>query len=714
MGMTTPVFRFAPSPNGLLHLGHALSALVNFDMARAAGGCLLLRIEDIDHTRCRPEYEAAIYEDLTWLGIEWEEPVRRQSEHFDEYRAALDKLCVMRLTFPSFESRAELAHLVADRESHAREPRDPDGAPLYPGTARLMSDDERQARIASGAPYAIRLDMTTAQEWAGSLRWTETGAGPGGEHGSIAAAPEAWGDVVLGRKETPTSYHLSVVIDDALQGVTHVVRGQDLFWSTSVHRLLQALLNLPMPVYHHHRLIPDADGKKLSKSTNATGLRELRAQGMSSQRYSQAGRPRRVAPQSAPCHLDRGRRAGGPVPSRRKKKPGPLRRTKARPRATSLGSGPTELALANLAHDIRTPLTGMLAMSELLVASDLPERERRWAAAIRDAAGHLARLTTLVVDAAKAGSSKLVLQTEPFALRELVEAVAQSLAARADGKSLETEISIAKTLPARAIGDAVRLRSALENLIDNAVKFTERGRVSLTVTTARAPRDRLRLRFAVADTGIGIVAADLKRLFRPFVQANASIARRFGGAGLGLAFVKRIAQSMGGSLEVKSRPGRGSTFVLTVLIEQAPPMAKAGAPRDAPAGLHVLCVEDNPYGRVVLNTVLTEIGHRTSFVGSGEAALAALERERHDVVLLDVALPGIDGFETARRIRALPGPPGLIPIIGVSGRTDTSDEAAARAAGMDGYLHKPLSPQQLDAALADAVAAPVRYRQEAG
>ena len=353
-------------------------------------------------------------------------------------------------------------------------------------------------------------------------------------------------------------------------------------------------------------------------------------------------------------------------------------------------------------------------MSELLVASDLPERERRWAAAIRDAAGHLARLTTLVVDAAKAGSSKLVLQTEPFALRELVEAVAQSLAARADGKSLETEISIAKTLPARAIGDAVRLRSALENLIDNAVKFTERGRVSLTVTTARAPRDRLRLRLAVADTGIGIVAADLKRLFRPFVQANASIARRFGGAGLGLAFVKRIAQSMGGSLEVKSRPGRGSTFVLTVLIEQAPPMAKVGALRDAPAGLHVLCVEDNPYGRVVLNTVLTEIGHRTSFVGSGEAALAALERERHDVVLLDVALPGIDGFETARRIRALPGPPGLIPIIGVSGRTDTSDEAAARAAGMDGYLHKPLSPQQLDAALADAVAAPVRYRQEAG
>ena len=274
------VFRFAPSPNGYLHLGHALSALLNFDMARAAGGQLLLRIEDIDETRCRPEYESAIYEDLAWLGVEWDEPVRRQSEHFDDYRAALRKLHGMRLTFPSFETRSELAHLVADRESHALEPRDPDGAPLYPGTARLMPEDERAARIASGAPYAIRLDMTAARDWAGALHWTETGAGPSGESGEIAADPEAWGDVILGRKDTPTSYHLSVAIDDALQGVTHVVRGQDLFWSTSVHRLLQAVLELPAPVYHHHRLILDADRKKLSKSTHSTGLRELRAQGI--------------------------------------------------------------------------------------------------------------------------------------------------------------------------------------------------------------------------------------------------------------------------------------------------------------------------------------------------------------------------------------------------------------------------------------------------
>jgi glutamyl-Q tRNA(Asp) synthetase len=278
--MTRPVFRFAPSPNGYLHLGHALSALLNFDMARASGGRLLLRIEDIDRTRCRPEYEAAIYEDLAWLGIEWEEPVRRQSEHFAEYRAALGKLHSMRLTFPAFESRAELAHLVADRESHAREPRDPDGVPLYPGTARLMSDEERRKRIASGQPYAIRLDMAAACEWAGPLDWTETGAGPQGEIGTIPAAPEAWGDVIIGRKDTPTSYHLSVVIDDARQGVTHVVRGQDLFWSTSVHRLLQSLLDLPAPVYHHHRLMLDAEGRKLSKSTQSTGLRELRAQGV--------------------------------------------------------------------------------------------------------------------------------------------------------------------------------------------------------------------------------------------------------------------------------------------------------------------------------------------------------------------------------------------------------------------------------------------------
>ncbi len=278
--MTQPVFRFAPSPNGPLHLGHALSAMLNFDMARQSGGRFLLRMEDIDEARCRPEFEAAIYEDLAWLGLEWEEPVRRQSAHFDEYRAALDRLDALHLTFPAFESRAEIARMVADRDVRERWPRDPDGTPVYPGAARQMHQDERQKRIAGGEAYAIRLDMERAIEWTGPLTWTETGQGPLRETGRIAAAPAAWGDVIVARKETPTSYHLSVVLDDALQGVTHVVRGQDLFWSTSVHRLLQSLLDLPEPAYHHHRLMLDNEDRKLSKSTQATGLRELRAAGL--------------------------------------------------------------------------------------------------------------------------------------------------------------------------------------------------------------------------------------------------------------------------------------------------------------------------------------------------------------------------------------------------------------------------------------------------
>ena len=277
--MPPSVFRFAPSPNGYLHLGHAFSALLNLDLARQTGGRLLLRIEDIDLTRCKPEFETAIYEDLTWLGIAWDEPVRRQSEHLADYREALEKLSAQNLVFPSFETRAEIAKLVAQREASGRWPRDPDGAPLYPGTAKLLSSDERARLLGSDAPYALRLDMAAACARAGDLFWAEHGEGPDGEIGAVAARPEAWGDVVLARKETPTSYHLSVVVDDALQGVTEVVRGQDLFWSTSVHRLLQQLLGLPQPAYRHHHLILDAAGGKLSKSTEATGLRELRAGG---------------------------------------------------------------------------------------------------------------------------------------------------------------------------------------------------------------------------------------------------------------------------------------------------------------------------------------------------------------------------------------------------------------------------------------------------
>jgi glutamyl-Q tRNA(Asp) synthetase len=278
--MTPPVFRFAPSPNGPLHLGHALSALLNFDMAREAGGRLLLRIEDIDRTRCRPEYEAAIHQDLAWLGIEWEEPVRRQSEHFAAYRKALDRLTAMKLTFPSFESRAELAHLVADRESHAREPRDPDGVPHYPGLERMLSGRQRAERMAEGRPFAWRLDMAAAMVAAGGAPgWTEAAGARLEAMETVPADPAAWGDVVLGRRDVPTSYHLSVVVDDALQGVTHIVRGRDLYAATAVHRLLQTLLGLPAPVYHHHRLILGPDGRKLSKSQGDTALAALREAG---------------------------------------------------------------------------------------------------------------------------------------------------------------------------------------------------------------------------------------------------------------------------------------------------------------------------------------------------------------------------------------------------------------------------------------------------
>ena len=354
-----------------------------------------------------------------------------------------------------------------------------------------------------------------------------------------------------------------------------------------------------------------------------------------------------------------------------------------------------------MAHDIRTPLTGILALSQLLQASDLPKRERGWAEAIRGAADHLARLTTIVVDAAKADATGLVLRDEPFSPRELAQSVAGSLAARAQGKALDVEIDIAGNLPARVSGDEVRLRGALENLADNAVKFTERGSVGLAVSSAAGGRGRVRLAFTVNDSGIGITGADLKRLFRPFAQASEGVARRYGGAGLGLVLAKRMAKAMGGDLVVTSKPGRGSTFRLTVAMKSA----ASASPLRVPAAaepvrrLRVLSVEDNPYGRIVHAAVLRELGHTVSFVGSGEAAVETVARNEHDVVLMDIALAGIDGIEATRRIRALPAPASRIPIIGVSGRTEARDAAAAEAAGMNGYLRKPASPKELNEAL---------------
>lgn len=280
--MTRPVFRFAPSPNGELHLGHAYSALLNADMAEACGGRLLLRIEDIDTTRCTPAFEAGIREDLAWLGLRWEEPVRRQSDHFADYAAALDGLVEAGLAYPSFMSRGEVRALIAEAEAEGRGwPRDPDGVPLFPTVERRLPERERRARIAAGEPYAWRLDVEAAMKHVGRpLAWDEEGAGPAGETGRVAADPAAWGDVVIARKEVPTSYQLSVTVDDALQGVTHVVRGRDLFFATAVQRLLQELLGLPEPVYVHHDLVLGEDGRKLSKSRQDTGLATLRAAGL--------------------------------------------------------------------------------------------------------------------------------------------------------------------------------------------------------------------------------------------------------------------------------------------------------------------------------------------------------------------------------------------------------------------------------------------------
>jgi CheY-like chemotaxis protein len=384
-----------------------------------------------------------------------------------------------------------------------------------------------------------------------------------------------------------------------------------------------------------------------------------------------------------------------------KRKSAGRRSTPPRRRASA-----TDVALASLAHEIRTPLTGILALAELLHASDLPEREQRWAEAIRGAADHLARLTSLVVDSAKADSAGFALREEAFSPRDLARSVAGLLTARAESKGLEVAAEIAAGLPSRVIADVVRLRGALENLIDNALKFTDRGRIAFAASSAGAGRGRTRLTFAVTDSGIGITGAERKRLFQPFAQANADIARRYGGAGLGLMFVKRTAEAMGGGLKVTSRPGHGSTFRMSVTVRNETAAVRRGSDAAVVTGLRVLCVEDNPYGRVVLGTVLRELGHGVSFVGRGEAAVETAARNEHDVVLMDVALPGdVDGVEATRRIRALPGSAGRIPIIGVSGRSEADDERAARGAGMDAYLRKPASPAELHAALQTAARA---------
>jgi CheY-like chemotaxis protein/nitrogen-specific signal transduction histidine kinase len=388
-----------------------------------------------------------------------------------------------------------------------------------------------------------------------------------------------------------------------------------------------------------------------------------------------------------------------------KRRPAPRRRLSPRP---------IEAAIAAFAHDIRTPLTGIIAIGELLATSELGERERRWVAALKEAAEHIVALTTVAVDAAKAGAPGFTLRNERFDARALAQSVAASCAARAQAKGLGCKTEIAAAFPGYVVGDPVHLRAALENLIDNAVKFTERGDIVLRMTSARAGAGRLRLTFAIIDGGIGMTAAEVKHLFHPFAQANDGIAVRFGGAGLGLVLVKRLAEAMGGSLRVASKPGRGSTFTLSVVVAADRDVAaeddrrgKAVSSRRAGPvrSLRILCVEDNPYGRVILKTILGELGHRAEFVGTGEGAVGAVARGGHDAVLMDVALPDIDGLEATRRIRALNGAVGRIPVIGVSGRASTEEEARAHAAGMSGYLTKPISPSKLNTYLSALAAA---------
>ena len=270
MSRETVVTRFAPSPTGYLHLGHVRSALEGWRAAREAGGRFLLRIEDIDHTRCRPEYDSAIIEDLRWLRLDWDGPVRRQSEHFDDYRAALAKLEAMGLLYPCFCTRREIQAEIA-RAGGA--PQGDMGAP-YPGTCRSLSAAEREERLRSAGDYALRLDIGMALARSGPLYWHEHDA-------RIEAEPASLGDVVLARKEIPTSYHLAVTVDDAVQGVTLVTRGIDLFAATHIHRLLQALLGLPVPHYRHHPLLTDAHGRRLAKRDRALTIRAMREAGRS-------------------------------------------------------------------------------------------------------------------------------------------------------------------------------------------------------------------------------------------------------------------------------------------------------------------------------------------------------------------------------------------------------------------------------------------------
>src|SRR5450631_947188 len=376
-------------------------------------------------------------------------------------------------------------------------------------------------------------------------------------------------------------------------------------------------------------------------------------------------RPARVRGIMAPASRSQ-RRSGPPKKRPPKRRASKLVAGKARKRAAKSAAknaaktaapGMVETALAAFAHEVRTPLTGILAISDLLATSDLGERERRWVDTIKAGAEHLASLATLFVDAAKSGKSAAGVRQDLFDLRALARSAGDSLAGRAAAKGLQSRVDISEKLPALVVGDPVRLRAALENLIDNAVKFTEFGGVALAVKPVRGPKGKLTVAFEISDSGIGLTLNEIKRLFRPFSQANVSIASRFGGAGLGLSSVKALARAMGGDIVVAQRRGGGTTFTLMVTLARAKASRAASSGTDAHVSpdpvrtLRVLSVEDNPFGRVVLNAILTELGHQAEFIGRGEAATERITQGDFDVVLMDMALPGINGIAAIRRIR---------------------------------------------------------------
>jgi CheY-like chemotaxis protein len=371
------------------------------------------------------------------------------------------------------------------------------------------------------------------------------------------------------------------------------------------------------------------------------------------------------------------------------------RRRKTPVRKTSHTSSTLETALAFFAHEVRTPLTGIVALSDLLAASSIAGRERQWVEGIKGAAEHLAAVATVFVDAAQERHGRLVLRRDVFDLGAVARAAGLSLSGRATARELAVRLDIPADLPL-VVGDAVRLRAALENLIDNAVKFTSRGRVGLRVE-AKARGEEVTATFTVSDTGIGVSASDLKQLFKPFSQAGAEIASRFGGAGLGLSSVRQLARAMGGDVTVQTRRG-GADFVMKVRFARVATAAGEDVTRKRAAANapRVLCVEDNPFGRVVLKTILSELGCHVEFAETGEDALKVAARKPFEAVLMDMVLPGIDGVTAIKRLRRSRKTKAL-RIVGVSG--SDRDEKAARAAGADDFLLKPLSPRALALAL---------------